>query len=165
MEKNYKKPRVEKRLRVYPDELLEWVGRSPRSDVLTRLGITPREYQQWLQASKGTWISAAQYYLIRFTHRQHLADLLGKAWEDFFIAGDKIEVPGLKYPLSASDLRGLWLHTQKISALSAQLGQATRENERLTETLEEAEKRARFYRDQLVLEARFGWMLNRITAS
>lgn len=164
MGKTQKQPATLKRVRVYPEDLLEWIGRAPNPKLLRRLGVTPHQYQRWLGATKGVWISAAQYHIIQFNYRQHLAELLGQDWAEFFVSGDKITIPGLKYPVSPLELRGLWVSNHQVNVLSCRLELAVRDKERMAKELEEMEKHARFYRDQLILESRFGWMLKRIVA-
>lgn len=158
------KYKIPKRHRVYPCELLEWIGRSPDLSLLSQLGITHRQYMIWLGAEKGVWISTAQFHLIQFKYRCNLGEILGKDWDSFVIRGKQIEVPGMKRPLSSGELRSVWVYVQQVGALSAQLQQSARENERLSKDLEELERQVHFYRHQLILESTVGLMLNRITA-
>lgn len=155
---------VQKRFRVYADDLLEWLGSQPSLQILHRLGITSRQYKIWLGSTKGIWISAAQYSLIQFNYRFHLAEILGKEWSDFVIHGDRIAFPGVRRTLSARELSATWLYIQQVGSLSVRLEQATRENARLVADLEDMEHQVHFYRSQLKLEARLGIMLSRITA-
>lgn len=155
---------VQKRFRVYADDLLEWLGPRPTPQLLDRLGITARQYQIWLGSEKGVWISAAQYALIQFNHTLHLAEILGNEWSDFVIRGDQIVFPGIKRTLSARDLSTLWLYIQQVGSLSTRLEQAAKENARLLADLEDLERKVHFYRSQLMLESHMGSMLSRITA-
>lgn len=164
MGKITKKPPILTQYRVYPDDLLEWMGRNPDQKLLSAMGITPRQWALWTSTSAGTWISAAHYRMIRFHHRLHLAELLGPEWDGFVIHGNTMEFPGLKRPVSAGELRALWLQIQQVAGGNATISRLTRENERLTAELDEAERRAAYYRQQLRLESKMGMMLSHISS-
>lgn len=153
---------VQTRFRVYPDELVECLGRNPDPRRLAPLGITPRQWQLWIGTQAGTWIPAAQWRLIQFHHRFDLAELLGPDWDGFAIHGTTLEFPGLKRTVPASELRSLWFQIQQVPALNAMVCRLNIEIERLSAALDESEKRSSFYRHQLRLESNMGMMLSRV---
>lgn len=163
MKKITKPPQVQSRYRVFPDELIEMMGRHPAPEKLAMLGISIGQWKRWTCGQGGVWVSAAQYRLMRFMYRADLSDLLGPSWDGFQIRGETLLFPGLNRPLSVSDLRSTWLYIQQVAGQEANLSRMKRENERLCAALEQAEKEAAFYRQQLILEARMGMMLNRVS--
>lgn len=61
--------------------------------------------------------------LASFRRHGHLEDIMGRPWRDFFTAGDALRVPGMKYPIPARDLCGLWHDVQQLPLLRRQVDQ------------------------------------------
>lgn len=162
MGKTQKTPPTQTRYRVYPEEFAELLGRNPDASTLARIGITARQFRLWLSTSAGVWISPAQYHLMQFQRQLHLSELMGRDWDGFVISGNALTVPGLKRPLTPGELSGLWLYVQQPAALSAQVAQLKRDNERLSEQIDDMESELHFYRRQCRLESTMGMMLARV---
>ncbi len=98
-----------------------------------------------------------------------LEDLLGSSWEGFRLAGRTGDQGVLHHaywrrPFDAGELRALFYRCQQVTALEYRIRQSEKELERLSEALHAAEQKTEFYRRQLRLESKMGFMLDRIAA-
>lgn len=91
-----------------------------------------------------------------------LAALFGSEWEGFRISRAGLQVPGWRGPIPGPDMRALFWTSQHARILARDLDRARAELSAALAALDHAESRARWYRSQLVMEARAGLMLSRI---
>ncbi|MBS1197449.1 MAG: hypothetical protein H6R18_1234 [Proteobacteria bacterium] len=144
------------------EEWIELLGANPSIEKLKACGLSGWAWRQIL-AGERPRIPLACFRLAEFQRRGHLADLLGKDWRDFEIHEQRLLFPGLRQPLSPLELRATWIQLQALPVLRAEKALLARDMERLESRLELAERRAAQFRSMLVLEARTGMMLCRIT--
>lgn len=102
------------------DEWVELLGTTPSDKTLEHVGLSRRKWADIL-SGKCPSVSMACYRLASFCRHGCLADLLGSAWSDFFVRGDALVFPGLKYPLSAPDLRAAWVRIQDAARLRSEV--------------------------------------------
>lgn len=102
------------------DEWREILGANPTPETLAQLGIAPSTWARIL-AGKTPAVPVAAYRMASFMRWGHLADLLGGAWRDFYVSGDTLVFPGLKYPLQAQELRAAWLRIQDNARLRSRV--------------------------------------------
>jgi len=71
-------------------------------------------------------------------------------------------VEGLEaYGLTPQEIRALFWQVQQVSSLKREIGVLKKEIEKLAEEINALEVKADFYRRQLILESRFGMILQR----
>lgn len=102
------------------DEWVEFLGTDPQDSALAHVGISRAT---WTAISQGQRprVALACYRLASFARHGALSDLLGSAWREFFVCGDTLAFPGLKYPLSASQLRSTWFRVQDSARLRSEV--------------------------------------------
>ncbi|MFT3758290.1 hypothetical protein [Thauera sp.] len=93
-----------------------------------------------------------------------LAELLGSEWEGFSLAADGLQHPAWRRPFSCGELKAMFWRCQQVDILEHNLSRIELDAERATADKDAAEERADWYRRQLILESRFGAMLDRLTA-
>ncbi len=73
-----------------------------------------------------------------------------------------VNVEGLEaYGLTPQEIRALFWQVQQVSSLKREIGVLKKEIEKLAEEINALEVKADFYRRQLILESRFGMILQR----
>lgn len=110
------------------EEWLEMLGSNPKDTDLQFVGINRATWQKIIKG-KMPKVPAAAHKLASFRRHGHLADLLGSAWSDFFVSGDTLTLPGVKYPLQAHSLRSTWLDLQMLPRLRWELERLRKESE------------------------------------
>lgn len=93
-----------------------------------------------------------------------LGELLGSDWDGFSLAADGLQHPAWRRPFSCGDLRAMFWQCQQVQILEHELNRARAEADQAQAARDAAEQRAEWYRKQLILESRFGAMLDRLTA-
>jgi hypothetical protein len=92
-------------------------------------------------------------------------EIIGPEWAEVFLGADGLlYLPGWRRGFTASELRQQFFLTQERFYWQRKAEQLERDLARCRNDLEEQENRARYYRQQLLLEARMGMMFNRINA-
>lgn len=147
----------------FRDEWVELLGSTPSDSLLKIVGITRAVWAE-IEASKNPFVPRACYQLAQYQRYLQLSDLLGPSWAEFEVRGSTLLFPGLKYPLSAADLRATWARLQQIRALEATASLLRSDLKKAEAAIEAAEKRAGYFRQLVSLEARTGLMLSRIAA-
>ena len=108
------------------DEWVELLGTQPSDKSLAHVGISRSTWQR-IASGRNPRVPIASYRLASFCRHGCLGDLAGGAWSDFFVAGDTLVFPGLKYPLSASQLRSTWFQVQESARLRSDVRLLRRE--------------------------------------
>jgi hypothetical protein len=88
-----------------------------------------------------------------------LGTALGEDWENFRIAGGLFYHPSWRRGFTAGELRAMFYQVQVANELTRQTKQLKADAERQQIALDAAEQRAGYYRQQLILESRYGLML------
>lgn len=140
------------------EEWVELLGTSPSDSTLDFVGLS-RHTWRLILSDRAPPVPSAAFRLARYLRRFELSDLAGPAWEGFEIRGETLLFPGLKYPLSAADLRATWFQLQELRLLRNQIEILKRDLERAEMAEQAAEKTALYWRRQCGLEARAGLML------
>lgn len=142
-------------------EFVDLLGTNPSPECLEFVGLSPGLWQAIL-ADQSPDVPLAVLRLARFRRFLSLADVLGPAWQGFELRGDALLFPGLKYPLTADDLRSTWFRLQELSRLRCDADLLRHDLAKSEAALLMAEKNADYWRRQVSLEARCGLMLSRV---
>lgn len=133
-------------------------------EALARLaGVNRSTAHRW--KTRKTKIPGAVARLLRLALDGDAAALLGPAWRGWRFGRD-----GLFYcedwrrGFTSDEIRAMPFLHGECATLKRDLERLTAELHSTTRELEEAQRRARWYRHQLVLESRMGAMLDRISA-
>lgn len=97
------------------------------------------------------------------TYTFHLTELglLGKDWEGYYFKDDLLYVPEWRRGFTPHEIRALFWKCQQIRNLNNEINLLKQELERRNEEYNLLEIRADFYKRQVILESRFGLMLQR----
>ena len=87
--------------------------------------------------------------------------LLGDEWKGYRFSGNLFYVPEWKNGFTPHEIRALFWKCQKVWSLERENELLKRELERRNEEFDSLEVKAAFYRRQLVLESKFGMILQR----
>jgi hypothetical protein len=94
---------------------------------------------------------------------EKLTHLAGIGWENFSFGRDGLfYMDGWRRGFTPSEIRAQFFQVQQIGCLKAAVQQARKEMEIAIQDAQEADRRAGWYRSQLVLESRMGLSLARI---
>lgn len=91
--------------------------------------------------------------------------VLPATWADFgarFGQDEKLYLGEWRQGFTVHDLRALFFDCQQVAGLRADLARARRDLDRAESQLADTERRAQFYRRQLVNESRLGLALSRV---
>lgn len=112
------------------DEWIELLGVTPCDATLQKVGISRRTWRA-IFSGLSPRVPIAAYHLAEFHRYGSLESLAGASWRDFFVCGNALAFPGLKYPLGAPDLRALWLRLQDTARLRSEVKLLRRDLARL----------------------------------
>lgn len=87
--------------------------------------------------------------------------LLGKDWDGHVFRNNLLFIPGWRRSLTPGEIRALFWQVQQIWSLKREIDLLKQEIDKLSEENDVPEARAAFYKRQLVLESRFGMILER----
>lgn len=144
------------------DEWVELIGTSPSAETLKAVGLSSYNWRQ-ISAGENPRIPLACFALAQFARHGRMESLLGNAWAEFEIRGNGLMFPGLRAPIDARELRATWIRLQEIGRLRAVNKLHQQDIENLETRLNASEALAEQYRAMLLLEARTGLMLCRIS--
>lgn len=145
------------------EEFSEWVGMlGGEAEVANRLGLKVETVTRYCRGT--TPIPKAIHSLLEMLCTGQLAILLGKEWGDIRLTPGGLQLPGWRRPFSPQELHAMFVLVQGRRIVESQLRIAHRDLESAQQAAEEWERKARFYRDQLVLESKLGLMLERLNA-
>jgi len=87
--------------------------------------------------------------------------LLGEEWKGYLFKGNLFYVPEWRNGFPPHEIRALFWKCQQVSSLQRDIELLKQELERRVEEINMLEIKANFYKRQLVLESRFGMILER----
>lgn len=146
------------------EQFADWVAMlGGRGQVADRLGLSVVTVEKYCTGRAR--IPKATYVLLELLTTGHLALVMGKEWGDIRLTPGGLQLPGWRRPFSPGELHSIFVLAQGRRTLESQLYLAKRDLETATRAAEEWEQKARFYRNQLVLESKMGMMLMRVADS
>lgn len=122
-------------------------------------GENLRVIKQWKKGTRKVPESAIR--LLKLCAEGKADALLGKDWEGFYFEGGLLFVPEWRNGFTAHEIRSLFWRTQQITSLNREIRLLKSELKRRNDEFEALESKTNFYRKQLVLESRFGLILER----
>ena len=124
--------------------------------------ITGEDLKTIKQWKKGTRkVPASAIRLLRFYIDGEASALLGKDWDGHIFRNNLLFIPEWRRGLAPSEIRSLFWQGQLVSSLKTEIELLKKELERRNQEIDNLEVKADFYRRQLVLESRFGLILQR----
>lgn len=124
--------------------------------------ITGEDLKTIKQWKKGTRkVPASAIRLLRLYIEGDASALLGKDWDGHVFRDNLLFIPEWRRGLTPGEIRSLFWQVQLISSLKQEINLLKQELERRNEEINILEVKAAFYKRQLVLESRFGMILQR----
>lgn len=122
-------------------------------------GEKPEKIKRW---KKGvTKIPESVIRLLRLYFNGEASGLLGKDWEGFYFKDALFYVPEWRRGFTPHEIRAFFWKCQLVSSLEREIKILKQEVEKQNNEIENLENKANFYRQQVILESRFGMMLQR----
>ncbi|ALQ52081.1 hypothetical protein [Nitrosomonas ureae] len=115
--------------------------------------------KQWKKGYRKVPVSAIR--LLRLYIDGEASALLGKEWDGHIFRNNLLFIPEWRRGLAPSEIRSLFWQGQLVSSLKTEIELLKKELERRNLEIDNLEVKADFYRRQLVLESRFGLILQR----
>ena len=122
-------------------------------------GEDQKVIKKWKKGTKEIPESALR--LLRLFLNGDASALLGDEWKGYRFKGNLFYVPEWKNGFPPHEIRALFWKCQQVWSLEREIELLKRELERRNEDINNLEVKADFYRRQLVLESRFGMILQR----
>ncbi|SER81158.1 hypothetical protein SAMN05421690_10853 [Nitrosomonas sp. Nm51] len=122
-------------------------------------GESPKVIKQWKKGTRKIPESAIR--LLRLYLNGDASAILGKDWEGHIFKDNLLYIPEWKRGLSPHEIRSLFWECQLNRCLKNENRLLKQEIERRNEEIDKLEVKAAFYKKQLVLESRFGWILEK----
>jgi hypothetical protein len=124
--------------------------------------ITGEDLKTIKQWKKGTRkVPASAIRLLKLYIEGDASALLGKDWDGHVFRDNLLFIPEWRRGLTAGEIRSLFWQAQLVSSLKREIKLLKEELERRNNEIDTLEVKADFYRRQLVLESRFGMILQR----
>lgn len=152
-----------KQVLIRPEDLLEWLGRRISPEKADWLGISPRQYQMWLNRPQGIYIPLALWRLMQYQGNFRLEELLGPDWAGFEVRGQYLRFPGLRAALDVKEFLHLHRRHQERGFWESQAQRHEKELARAHSQIDDMENQIAFLKRQIKLESAMGLMLTRIT--
>ncbi|GJL73515.1 MAG: hypothetical protein NMNS01_27140 [Nitrosomonas sp.] len=122
-------------------------------------GEKPEKIKRW---KKGiTKVPESAIRLLKLYFNGEASGLLGKDWEGFYFKDALFYVPEWRRGFTPHEIRSLFWKCQQIISLESELRRLRQEIEKRDDEINALEIKADFYRRQVVLESRFGMILER----
>lgn len=115
--------------------------------------------KQWKKVTKKVPVSAIR--LLRLYIDGEASALLEKDWNGHIFKNNLLFIPEWRRGLTPDEIRALFWQGQLVSSLKTEIELLKQELERRNQEIDNLEVKADFYRRQLVLESRFGLILQR----
>ncbi|MDO9311166.1 MAG: hypothetical protein Q7T85_05670 [Nitrosomonas sp.] len=122
-------------------------------------GEDQKVIKKWKKGTKA--IPEPILRLLRLYLEGDASALLGDEWKGYRFKGNLFYVPEWKNGFSPHEIRALFWKCQQVWSLEREIELLKRELERRNEEFDNLEVKTAFYRRQLVLESRFGMILQR----
>jgi len=124
--------------------------------------ITGEDQKVIKKWKKGTMaIPESSIRLLRLYLTGDASALLGDEWKGYRFVGNLFYVPEWRNGFAPHEIRALFWKCQQIVSLQREIDLLKRELEKRDEDINKLEVKADFYRRQLILESRFGMILQR----
>lgn len=124
--------------------------------------ITGEDQKVIKKWKKGTRpIPKSSLKLLRLYLNGDASALLGDEWKGYRFVGNLFYVPEWRNGFAPHEIRALFWNTQQIVSLKNEITLLKQELERRNFEIDNLETKADFYKRQLVLESRFGLILQR----
>lgn len=124
--------------------------------------ITGEDLKTIKQWKKGTRkVPASAIRLLRLYIDGEASALLGKDWDGHIFKNNLLFIPEWRRGLAPDEIRSLFWQGQLVSSLKTEIELLKQELERRNKEIDNLEVKAGFYRRQLVLESRYGMILER----
>jgi len=122
-------------------------------------GEKPEKIKRW---KKGiTKIPESVIRLLKLYVNGDASGLLGKEWEGYYFKDELFYVPEWRRGFTPHEIRSLFWKCQQIRNLNNEINLLKQELERRNEEYNLLEIKSDFYKRQVILESRFGLMLQR----
>lgn len=125
-------------------------------------GETQKVIKQWKKGTRKIPESAIR--LIRLYVNGEASAILGKEWEGHFFRDNLLYIPEWKRGLSPYEIRSLFWECQLNRCLKSENKFLKQEIERRNEEIDKLQVKAAFYKKQLVLESKFGLIIEKLFA-
>ena len=122
-------------------------------------GENLKAINKWKKGTKE--IPEPSLRLLRLYLKGDASALLGDEWKGYRFKGNLFYVPEWKNGFPPHEIRALFWKCQQVWSLEREIELLKRELARRNEDIDNLEVKADFYRRQLVLESRFGMILER----
>ena len=139
---------------------MEYLIKSISCQEIERItGEDLKTIKQWKKGTRKVPVSAIK--LLRLYIEGEASALLGADWDGHIFRNGLLYIPEWRRGLTPGEIRSLFWETQLVSSLKNEIRQLKEELERRNNEIDTLEVKADFYRRQLVLESRFGMILQR----
>ena len=115
--------------------------------------------KKWKKGTKE--IPEPSLRLLRLYLKGDASALLGDEWKGYRFSGNLFYVPEWKNGFPPHEIKALFWRCQQVWSLEREIELLKRELAKRNEDIDNLEFKADFYRRQLVLESRFGMILQR----
>jgi hypothetical protein len=139
---------------------MEYLIKSISCQEIERItGEDLKTIKQWKKGTKKVPASAIR--LLRLYIEGDASALLGRDWDGHVFRDNLLFIPEWRRGLTPGEIRSLFWQVQLVSSLKREIELLKEELERRNNEFDSLEVKADFYRRQLVLESRFGMILQR----
>ncbi|MBA3754950.1 MAG: hypothetical protein H0X02_01385 [Nitrosomonas sp.] len=115
--------------------------------------------KQWKKGTKEIPESALR--LLRLYLNGDASALLGNQWKGYRFVGNLIYVPEWRNGSAPDEIRAFFWNAQQVAILKNEIAILKQELDRRNADIDNLEVKADFYRRQLILESKFGMILQR----
>lgn len=122
-------------------------------------GESPDKVRRWKRGI--TKVPESAIRLLKLYVEGDVSALLGKDWQGFYFRKNLLFVPEWRNGFTAHHIRSMFFRCQQVAALESEIRMLKQQLEERISEYEALEIKADFYRRQLILESRFGMMLQR----
>jgi hypothetical protein len=122
-------------------------------------GEDQKVIKKWKKGTKP--IPESSLRLLRLYLTGDASALLGDEWKGYRFVGNLFYVPEWRNGFAPHEIRAVFWNTQQITCLKNEIALLKQELERRNGQIDSLETKADFYRRQLVLESKFGMILER----
>lgn len=124
--------------------------------------ITGEDQKVIKRWKKGTRpIPESSRRLLRLYLTGDASALMGDEWKGYRFVGNLLYVPEWRNGFAPHEIRAFFWQVQQVSILKREIDILKKDIEKYVEEINALEIKSDFYRRQLILESRFGLILNR----
>lgn len=113
--------------------------------------------KKWKKGTKQ--IPESSLRLLRLYLNGDASALLGDEWKGYRFVGNLFYVPEWRNGFAPHEIRAFFWNTQQIASLKNEIALLKKELEQRNNDIDNLEIKADFYRRQLILESKFGMIL------